>query len=304
MRLTGTFVLVLGVFVFAGPALADNGHGNGNGNGDGAGGSPGNSANAPGQVKKDPPAASAPQTTSPTVTTTTTTTTSTTPAAPTEGVKPSNSTAHDTHAPASSDVTKKYGNGQTAGAIAIHHGAPPSTLLHGPGNSQPHKAAPCAGGHEVDVHALKRLGSCGDTPQSGPTPTPTPHPNPTPDPGPDPGPTPTTVVPRPKDHLLRLHPVDPAGPVSGEAVAVTASRTHRAGASASVLAATRQAELPFTGLRLWLVAVLGLALLGAGIGLRQIRTVGAVVQSGHDHTDRSSRPARGSGPTLGGRPGR
>src|SRR5204862_496095 len=164
MRLTGTFVLVLGGFVFAGPALADNGHGNGNGNGDGAGGSP------------------------------------------------------------------------------------------------------------------------GDTPHSGPTPTPTPtpHPNPTPDPGPDPGPTPTTVVPRPKDHLLRLHPVDPGGPVSGEAVAVTASRTHRAGASASVLAATRQAELPFTGLQLWLVAVLGLALLGAGIGLRQIRTVGAVVQSGHD----------------------
>ena len=75
MRLTGTFVLVLGVFVFAGPALADNGHGNGNGNGDGAGGSPGNSANAPGQVKKDPPAASAPQTTTPTVTTITTTST-------------------------------------------------------------------------------------------------------------------------------------------------------------------------------------------------------------------------------------
>ena len=28
LRLTGTFVLVLGIFVFAGSALADNGHGN------------------------------------------------------------------------------------------------------------------------------------------------------------------------------------------------------------------------------------------------------------------------------------
>src|SRR5919198_4350043 len=165
MRLTGTCVLVLGIFAFAGSALA----GNGNGNRNGTDAAPGNSANAPGQVKKDAPPAA-------TTTAATTTTTAADPA-PAEGVKPSNTTAHETHAPASSNETKQYGNGQTAGGIAMHNGAKPSTVLHGPGNSQPHKAAPCAGGHEVDVHALKahRVGTCGG-------PTPTPRPNPTPKP--------------------------------------------------------------------------------------------------------------------------
>src|SRR6266550_1048883 len=79
-------------------------------------------------------------------------------------------TAHDTHAAASSDQTKLYGNGKTAGQIAIRNGAAPSTALHGPGNSQPHKAAPCSGRHEVDVHALKgkRGRSCGSEPPSPP----------------------------------------------------------------------------------------------------------------------------------------
>src|SRR5207247_9267935 len=72
-----------------------------------------------------------------------------------QGVTPPNDTANDTHAAASSTKTKLYGNGKTAGQIAIHNGAPQSTVLHGPGNSQPHKASPCSGGHEVDVHALK-----------------------------------------------------------------------------------------------------------------------------------------------------
>jgi hypothetical protein len=76
-----------------------------------------------------------------------------------QGVKPSNSTKHDTYAQASSDQTKQYGNGKTAGQIATRAGDGNATL-HGPGNSQPHKTA-CAG-HEVDVHALKSHGSrCG-----------------------------------------------------------------------------------------------------------------------------------------------
>ena len=40
------------------------------------------------------------------------------------------------------------------GQIAIKAGASPDTILHGPGNSQPHKVAVC-GSHEIDVHALK-----------------------------------------------------------------------------------------------------------------------------------------------------
>ncbi|HSP72188.1 MAG TPA: hypothetical protein VLN26_07465, partial [Gaiellaceae bacterium] len=78
-----------------------------------------------------------------------------------QGVKPSNTTGHDTYATAGSGYTKQYGNGKTAGQIAEQHGAKPDTVLHGPGNSQPHKAALCPGGHERDVHALEGgSGSC------------------------------------------------------------------------------------------------------------------------------------------------
>jgi hypothetical protein len=80
-----------------------------------------------------------------------------------QGVKPSSTTKHDTYAKASSDKTKEYGNGKTAGEIATHAGYGDATL-HGPGNSQPHKTA--CGGHEVDVHALKSHGSkCGSSEQ-------------------------------------------------------------------------------------------------------------------------------------------
>jgi hypothetical protein len=71
------------------------------------------------------------------------------------GVKPGSTTQHDTYAPAGSNQTKLYGNGKTAGQIAMQNGAASGTTLHGPGNSQPHKVAPCPNGHEVDVHALK-----------------------------------------------------------------------------------------------------------------------------------------------------
>ncbi len=71
------------------------------------------------------------------------------------GVKPSSLTtvvAHNTVAPASSNQTKLYGNGKTAGQIATQAGFG-SAMLFGPGNSQPHKTN--CGAHAVDVHALK-----------------------------------------------------------------------------------------------------------------------------------------------------
>ena len=101
LRLAGTLVLALGVAALASAsAYAGNGQGNGKGQDDPAapaavsGGADdhGNSANAPGQVKKDDPAATA-----------TAAAAQIQPAVPEAGVKPSNDTAHDTHAPASSD---------------------------------------------------------------------------------------------------------------------------------------------------------------------------------------------------------
>jgi hypothetical protein len=59
MRLTGTCVLVLTVFACAVPAYAGNGNGNGNGNVGAGDAAPGNSASAPGQVKKEEAAAGA-----------------------------------------------------------------------------------------------------------------------------------------------------------------------------------------------------------------------------------------------------
>ena len=79
------------------------------------------------------------------------------------GVKPSSATSHWTVAAASSNQTKLYGNGTTAGQIATQAGAGASAL-YGPGNSQPHKVS--CGAHMVDVHALKAHASggvCGGT---------------------------------------------------------------------------------------------------------------------------------------------
>ena len=88
------------------------------------------------------------------------------------GVKPSSTTSKKTNAPAGSNKTKQYGNGQTAGQIAMKNGASADTNLYGPGNSQPHKAAVCSKNgktHYVDVHALKnkKAGACTASTTSG-----------------------------------------------------------------------------------------------------------------------------------------
>ena len=265
LRLAGTLVLALGIAALASAsAYAGNGQGNGKGQDDPAapaavsGGADdhGNSANAPGQLKKGDAAATAAAAAQ------------TQLAAPEAGVKPSNDTAHDTHAPASSDQTKLYGNGKTAGQIAIGNGAAPSTVLHGPGNSQPHKASPCAGGHhEVDVHALKakRGKRCGSQPPSPPTP----WPNPTPDPGKpgDPGHGPN--VPSSSPPANPSTPSTPSTP--GKPKPVVSPHRGRA-QGAEVLAATGaigSGTLPFTGFPIWLVMAIALALIAVGVALRQ-----------------------------------
>jgi hypothetical protein len=299
MRRTGTWVLVLiSVLVFAGVAYAGNGNGKGN-----EGESPGNSADAPGQVKKDAPPAAVETTT---VATAPTTTAAAAPSASanSSGVKPSSETAHDTHAEAQSDKTKQYGNGQTAGQIAEKNGAAGNAVLHGPGNSQPHKLAPCSGGHEVDVHALKshRGGSCG-----GPTPHPVPDPLPTPNPGP-----PVVTTTTQTSTTEQKPPRADAGskPVQGESSGGVATSVDKSGHTDTqgVLSATQPighaATLPFTGQRLWLVALLGVILIATGLALREIRTGEAPVESSHDLTDRFRHAARSTDDSVGGRRGR
>ncbi|MGZ4302337.1 MAG: hypothetical protein ACXVR9_14085 [Gaiellaceae bacterium] len=283
LRLVSTCVLVLGIAALASAsAVAGNGNGQGNGKGNGKDDSAaapaavadtsqghGNSANAPGQLKKDE--AAAPTVAAPTVADATQQVSSAQ-----SGVKPSNDTAHDTHAAASSDETKLYGNGKTAGQIAQRNGAAPSTVLHGPGNSQPHKASPCAGGHEVDVHALKgkRGGSCGNT---SPSPHPTPNPVVTPDPGKNPDPAKNSDPAKAPTSGPSLTPaVTPAGRVviSGMVSVTKVTKKHRArGRSASgTLAATGavgRGTLPFTGVDLWSTAFVALTLMLIGLALCQ-----------------------------------
>jgi hypothetical protein len=296
MRRTGTGVLVLiSVLAFAGVADAGNGNGNGNGN---QGGAPGGSAAAPGQVKKDAPAA-APVGTTPVSSGASAPTTTAAASAPANsvGVKPSNETAHDTHAEAQSNKTKQYGNGQTAGQIAEKNGAAGNAVLHGPGNSQPHKLAPCAGRHEVDVHALKshRSGSC-----SGP------KPKPQPDPVPNPGPPVVTTTPTTTPTSTGQKPPrsDPGSkPARGGAAGDSSPADAR-----GVLATTRRighaATLPFTGQRLWIAVLLGVMMIATGFALREIRTVEAPVESGHDHTDRSRNAVRSTRASIGRRSSR
>src|SRR3954471_3181760 len=147
-------VLILALAAFTGTAVAGNGHGNGEGNGGGNGGGQAQQATAPPvqpAQQSTPVTQSSPherkhedkhQSTSGSAATTSDNST---------GVKPSSSTHKDTHEQASSNKTKQYGNGQTAGQIATKAGYGNATL-HGPGNSQPHKTD--CGKHEVDVHAL------------------------------------------------------------------------------------------------------------------------------------------------------
>ena len=262
LRLTGTLVLVLAIAALgSASAYAGNGQGNGNGKDDSAAAPAsaasaedhGNSANAQGQLKKDEAAA-------PTVSASA----QVDPDAAQPGVKPANDTAHDTHAAASSEETKQYGNGKTAGQIAVQNGAAPSTILHGPGNSQPHKAAPCSGGHEVDVHALKgkRRAACGTQPPSPP--------HSTPDPGKvgDPGHSPNTAGNTPASSAS-----SPSVPSTSASAKPAVSTKHVADASANgVLSATGAiggGTLPFTGFPLWLVALTAIALIAVGLMLRR-----------------------------------
>jgi hypothetical protein len=280
LRLVSTCVLVLGIAALASAsAFAGNGNGQGNGKGNGKDDSAvvpaavadtsqghGNSANAPGQLKKDE--APAPTVAAPAVADATQQVGSAQ-----SGVKPSNDTAQDTHAAASSDETKLYGNGKTAGQIAQRNGAAPSTVLHGPGNSQPHKASPCAGGHEVDVHALKgkRGGSCGNT-----SPPPDPNPVVTPDPGKNPDPVKNTDPAKGTSSGPSLNPAAaPAGTVviSGMVSVTKVTKKHRGRDAASgILAATGavgRGTLPFTGVDLWSTAFVALTLMLIGLALCQ-----------------------------------
>jgi hypothetical protein len=182
----------------------------------------------------------------------------------TAGVKPSSATtsSKDTHATAGSNKTKLYGNGQTAGQIAMQNGASSTAMLHGPGNSQPHKIAVCPGGHEVDVHALKakKNKSCG---ASQPT---TSH-QPT---------TSSNASVTGASHAAAVSAAagstaQGAAPQGGVLGVTTAAKGNApAGGVLGAIEAVGQGKLPFTGFPLWLAAFTALSLVVFGLTLRRL----------------------------------
>jgi hypothetical protein len=265
--------------LFTGTALAAAG-GNGNANGGvGNGNGNGNEAHAAAQpAPTQPPAQTAPAVKpakaapakqAPAHKTTPVKHTST------AGVKAPSAT-HNTSAPASSNQTKLYGNGKTAGQIATQAGYGSATL-YGPGASQPHKAN--CGPHLVDVHALKhKKCSTEQTAEQHAAVTAAVH---------------TAAVQTAAVHTAAVHTAAPTvvaptvvaptvvpsttpATSTGEVLGTTVALAPPAHSSApGVLGALHPlgqsvaaARLPFTGLDLWVVALAGLAVLLLGLAAR------------------------------------
>ena len=184
------------------------------------------------------------------------------------GVKPSSATSHNTLAPASSNATKLYGNGKTAGQIATQAGFG-SWMLYGPGNSQPHKVI--CGPHNVDVHALKAHAAACTAAAAAVgvaatlSPTAAAQASVASSVA---GQTPTVPATQSKSAAAAGAKGEKAskGRVLG-AKAALASVTKPV--SRAVLASVRKGTLPFTGLGLWMPVLFGLALIAGGYGLRR-----------------------------------
>ena len=183
---------------------------------------------------------------------------------------------HTAAALATSNATKLYGNGKTAGQIAIQAGFG-AALLFGPGNSQPHKIL--CGRHMVDVHALKaHAGNCQAlvvTPELAAAL------------GLSPAASikssvaalvaaglPVTAMPATVTQQAAVKgaahgaPAKPSATGAG-VLGVGQTLAGAAAAPAPVHAQNRSGTLPFTGLGLWLPVALGIVLIAGGLGLRR-----------------------------------
>jgi translation initiation factor IF-2 len=307
-RLGGFLALTFSLAALSGTALADPGNGNANGN---VGTPPGQEKKADATPPPAAPAPAAPaaQPAAPPANGTATApgqqkkaAASSTPSngqakqaekAAAPGVKPSSSTSKAGHwtqcstggtasSPTCSgngpkaDGSKQYGNGKTAAQIAVSRGAPAGTVLTGPGNSQPHKVAVCpkknnkSGG--VDVHAVKSysasctsqsstqssaqapaLSTFGAAVSGGTSAT-----------GATAGMSPTTGTAQGGVLGAQATLVKPAAKRSSGGVLGAFTRLGRTASSGT---------LPFTGLPLWIAALVGLGLIAGGLAVRSGRAV-------------------------------
>jgi hypothetical protein len=180
------------------------------------------------------------------------------------GVKPTSATGKNTLEAATSNKTKLYGNGKTAGQIAVQAGFGGS-MLYGPGNSQPHKTT--CGPHMIDVHALKAHGAaaCAATSSSSSVSAEV-----------------TSGVSPAVSAAAAAQAAAKSGVLSAKASAPAKTNKHASGvlSAKAALAATakkplrlvatvRHGNLPFTGLALWMPMALGLGLIATGLAMRR-----------------------------------
>jgi len=194
------------------------------------------------------------------------------------GMKPASFTSKNTLEAATSNKTKLYGNGTTAGQIAIQAGFG-SAMLFGPGNSQPHKTA--CGAHMIDVHALKAHGGAAAcaTPSVSTSETSSVSP------------AQANVAASAAAQAAAANSQAAAGNsqgagnsgvLSAKASAPAKTNKHASGvlSAKAALAATakkplrlvatvRHGNLPFTGLALWMPMALGLGLIATGLAMRR-----------------------------------
>ena len=259
---TSAILLVLGLAAFSGSALAGNAT------------APGNSANAPGQAKKDAVGAQA-------------STQSRGRGSADQnvgiaaGVKPTNASAKgstcstgggtgssatckatgvaaaNAQSAGKADASKRYGSGTTAAQVANSRGAPAGSTIYGPGNSQPHKVSNCVhpaknnNGGGVDVHAVKSYPSAHCTSSTGTTTTSN---NTTL------GTTATTTGKASTAH----------GDVAqGGVLGASASKSQPAGGILGAIESVGQGTLPFTGFPLLASVLFAVALIGLGLALRR-----------------------------------
>jgi len=188
------------------------------------------------------------------------------------GVKPASATGKNTLEAATSNKTKLYGNGKTAGQIAVQAGFGGS-MLYGPGNSQPHKTA--CGPHMIDVHALKAHGAaaCAATSSSHSSSVSAEVTS---------GVSPAVSAQATVATAAAAQAAGKSGVLSAKASAPAKTNKHASGvlSAKAALAATakkplrlvatvRHGNLPFTGLALWMPMALGLGLIATGLAIRR-----------------------------------
>ncbi|MGH3000270.1 MAG: hypothetical protein ACRDNM_13315 [Gaiellaceae bacterium] len=202
------------------------------------------------------------------------------------GVKPSNDTGKNTECTSGGgqgssatcsadnsstsskpDASKRYGNGTTAAQVANGRGAPSGSLITGPGNSQPHKIC----GRDVHAYGKGKSHKCGSSTSGSTAAGSTAS-----------GSTAGSSTPSGSTASGSTAGSNAASGVLGASATLPAASSSPTatsgvlGTSAALRSSTASGTLPFTGLPLWIPALVALAMIGTGLGLARRHGTGGM----------------------------